>query len=227
MRPKYRVVVEEATYQADGPNSVLIGKPDVVVAEGQAKTTVPPNNLTVQTLPAAQPIAVTIPSPAVVRQGYLEIREIANDAVVTVLEVLSPVNKRNGKGRSEYLAKRDRVLSSSTHWVEIDLLRQWDPMPVVASALLSSDYRVLVSVSDRRPNADLHAFNIQDPIPVFSLPLAPSDSAPLIDLKGLIEQIYEQSGYDLVIDYRKDPKPRLSPNQLEWLNEWLVSKALR
>ena len=86
---------------------------------------------------------------------------------------------------------------------------------MVTTVNVQSDYRILVSASEQRPGADLYAFNIQDPIPVFSLPLAADDPVPSIDLKALIEQIYEQSGYDLVIDYRQDPKPQLLDEQLE------------
>ncbi|HAX87440.1 MAG TPA: hypothetical protein DCY91_14550, partial [Cyanobacteria bacterium UBA11370] len=36
---------------------------------------------------------------------------------------------------------------------------------------MESHYRILVSNSDRRPEADLYAFNLQDAIPSFLLPL--------------------------------------------------------
>ena len=62
--------------------------------------------------------------PEVVRQGYLEIRDVATSEVVTVMEVLSPTNKRPGEGQRTYEAKRQTVLASPTNLVEIDLLRQ-------------------------------------------------------------------------------------------------------
>jgi hypothetical protein len=55
-----------------------------------------------------------------VRQGYLEIREVTTKEVVTIIKLLSPVNKRPGKGRQSYENKRERILSSSTHLVEED-----------------------------------------------------------------------------------------------------------
>ncbi|NJR70731.1 MAG: DUF4058 family protein [Synechococcales cyanobacterium CRU_2_2] len=226
VRPKYRVVVEEATYQTEGRDSPLIGMPDVAVARGRGNASIPEGNIALQT-PLTQPISVRLPIPSIIQQGYLEIREIANDAVITVLEVLSPINKRRGKGRKDYLLKRETVLTSSTHWVEIDLLRQWEPMPIIASADIVSDYRILVSASEQRPRAELYAFNIQDPIPVVSLPLAPQEPMPTLDFNGLMAQIYEQSGYDLVLDYRQDPKPQLSEANLRWLDQWLRGKGLR
>ncbi|NEP55504.1 MAG: DUF4058 family protein [Symploca sp. SIO2G7] len=37
-------------------------------------------------------------------------REIATSEVVTAIEVLSPVNKRPGKGRTKYETKRQKIL---------------------------------------------------------------------------------------------------------------------
>ncbi len=73
---------------------------------------------------------VTLPMPLERRERYLEIREIATQRVLTVIEVRSPSNKQSGNGRRKYLAKRQAVLSSATHLIEIDLLRKGEPMPM-------------------------------------------------------------------------------------------------
>lgn len=41
--------------------------------------------------------------PEIVRRGYLEVREVGTRSVVTVIEILSSVNKRTGEGREMYL----------------------------------------------------------------------------------------------------------------------------
>lgn len=43
-----------------------------------------------------------------VQERYLEIREGSTGTVVTVLELLSPKNKRSGEGRNAYLQKRQQ-----------------------------------------------------------------------------------------------------------------------
>ncbi len=53
---------------------------------------------------------------------WLEIRD-RGGRIVTVIEVLSPANKREGQGRESYLAKQRDYLASSANLVEIDLLR--------------------------------------------------------------------------------------------------------
>jgi hypothetical protein len=64
--------------------------------------------------------------------------------VVTAIETLSPVNKRNGEGRITYLKKRQNILGSLTNLVEIDLLQSWEPMTVLNNSI-KSDYLVLVT----------------------------------------------------------------------------------
>jgi hypothetical protein len=50
--------------------------------------------------------------------------------VVTAIEILSPKNKRAGEGYNQYLNKRNQVLHSQSHLVEIDLLRGGEPPPM-------------------------------------------------------------------------------------------------
>ncbi len=122
--------------------------------------------------------------PEEVREGYLEIREVATGYVVTVMEVLSPTNKRTGVGRQAYETKRREVLSSPTHLVEIDLLRTGKPMPIL-NETQQTNYRILVGRGNRRPLAQLYAFNVRQEIPSFPLPLQTGDTEPLVDLQGL------------------------------------------
>src|SRR5271157_3233847 len=63
------------------------------------------------------------------RQRYLEIRDRRNRELVAVVELLSPVNKRPGPYRAQYLTKRSEILASPAHLVEIDLLRDGRAMP--------------------------------------------------------------------------------------------------
>ena len=219
LRPKYRVVVEEAIYQAEGQNSVLVGIPDVAVQKARRNQT-QPNQDFANGLAVPQPIVVDLPMPDVLRQGYLEIRDVATSEVVTVMEVLSPTNKRPGEGRRTYEAKRQTVLASPTNLVEIDLLRQW-PAIIQLPERMDTHYRILVSASVNRPQASLYAFDLQEPIPAFPLPLREEESEPIINLQGLLGDIYDQSGYDLVIDYNEEPAPPLGKKDAEWLVNWI------
>jgi len=164
LRPKYRVAVEKRVYQIIDENSILVGIPDVVVGRSLTNTEKEPSNIAVAA-PPKKPITVNIPILEEVREGYLEVREVGTREVVTVIEILSP-NKRTGEGRKAYESKRQQVLNSFTHLVEIDLLRGGEPMPILVNQI-KSDYRILVSRSESRPKAELYPFGLQEQIPAF------------------------------------------------------------
>jgi hypothetical protein len=80
---------------------------------------------------------------------------------------------------------------------------------------------------NRRPYADLYAFNLQNVIPSFPLPLCSGDNEPVIDLQVMLNQIYDISGYDLVVDYNKEAVPALSEADAIWADALLQEKGLR
>lgn len=224
LRPKYIVDIEERVYR-NTDDSVLVGIPDVAVKASQTTKKSDIGNIAVAS-PPVEPVTVNLPMPETVRESYLQVRDVATKEVVTVIEVLSPKNKRSGEGRKAYDKKRLRVLGSSTHLVEIDLLRAGEPMTILDHHI-QSDYRILVSRSTQRPKADLYAFNLKENIPKFPLPLREGDREPVVDLQELINGIYERASYDLVINYSKEPIPALSESDKIWVDEILKTQELR
>ncbi|MEC4819467.1 MAG: DUF4058 family protein [Scytonema sp. PMC 1069.18] len=225
LRPKYIVEIEERVYQTTREDALLVGIPDVAVQRQQNTTHLETTNVKVAS-PPAQAITVTVPMPETVRESYLEVREVTTREVVTVIELLSPKNKRAGEGRRAYEKKRQRVLGSFTNLVEIDLLRDGKPLPILYNDI-QSDYRILVSREEHRPKADLYAFNLPNPIPSFSLPLRSEDIEPFIDLQTLLRELYDRASYDLVIDYRQEAVPALKEVNAAWNDNWLRQQQLR
>lgn len=168
---------------------------------------------------------VVVEMPDIVRHRYLEIRSLRTGDVITVIEILSPVNKRR-IGRQKYESKRLEILESQTHLVEVDLLHEGQPMPVL-NYEQENHYRVLVSASGERPQAQLYPFNVQQPVPTFWVPLVVGDDAIAVELKPLLDEIYELSGYDLDVDYSQDPVPKWSASELAWIDKQLQSQQLR
>ena len=227
VRPNYRVAIEKRIYQitsTDWDNSLLAGIPDIAVNRQSAEPETQVSQVTIAP-PNVQPITVTLPMPEQVKQSYLEVRDLVTGQVVTAIEVLSPVNKRAGDGREAYLKKRRQILGSLTHLVEIDLLRGWRPMPMRGSQL-EVNYRILVSREAHRPQADLYAFNLREPIPEFSLPLRSDDTEPVVDLQTLLNQMYDRSGYDYVLNYNGQPNPSLSEEDSNWAKDLLQNQGL-
>jgi hypothetical protein len=81
-----------------------------------------------------------------------------------------------------------------------------DGMPLpVETGDIQSHYRILISRSQTRPISDLYPFNLGDRIPAFLLPLRSEDSEPILDLQSLLDELYDQLGYDHFIDYDRNP----------------------
>jgi len=224
LRPKYIVAVEVRVYETYGEN-LLVGIPDVTVQRQKNALNPTSTNVTVAA-PPAQPIMVEVPVAESIKQGYLEIRDVEKKEVVTVIEILSPVNKRPGEGREIYTTKRKKVLGSLTHLVEIDLLRSWQAMPFSSNGI-ESDYRILVCRSSRRPLAELYAFNLRDAIPKFPIPLRLEDEEPMLDLQSLLHNIYDVASYDLQINYNRECVPTLSETNAAWVDVVLREQGLR
>ncbi|NEQ51537.1 MAG: DUF4058 family protein [Leptolyngbya sp. SIO3F4] len=53
------------------------------------------------------------------------------------------------------------------------------------------------------------------------MPLQEIESDLIVDLQNLQGDIYDQSGYDLVIDYGEIPISALNEADSTWLSEWL------
>ncbi|MBF2065883.1 MAG: DUF4058 family protein [Calothrix sp. C42_A2020_038] len=213
--PNYHVSIEERVYTSVD-DLVLVGVADVAVASKTSKQT-----RATTTLKQAEPAKVRVPMPEEVTERFLEIKSTRTGEVVTVIEVLSPKNKRSKDGRQAYEKKRVNIFASNTNLVEIDLLRAGEPMLIFGGA--KDDYYILVSRGYHRPDADLYTFTVRDVVPAFPVPLKQGDIEPIVDLQQLLRDIYERARFDLVIDYSQPPKPPLSKEDAAWAWEILGS----
>jgi hypothetical protein len=155
----------------------------------------------------------------------VEIRDAANRQLVTAIEVLSLTNKR-GEGREEYLFKRRRILLSTAHLIEIDLLRQGQRVPM-REPLPAAPYFVYLSRAEHRPMTDVFPIASSDPLPVVPVPLLGDDPDVPLDLQAALGNIYDLLGYDLAIDYSRPPETPVPQEQEAWLESVLRTAGLR
>lgn len=222
---RYYIEVETRTYQADDATdeSVLVGIPDAAIfsrspTESEQLPLESETGIALQ----ARPMQVQVPLPQTVTERYLEVRELGTDAVVTVIEVLSPKNKRSGEGRTGYEQKRRRILGSNTHLIELDLLRAGKPMPM-HQVPVPTAYRLLISRATDRPTADLYGLTLQAPLPALPLPLLSAEIEPMIPLQAVFEGVYERARYRSRIDYTQPiPPPALSNVEQAWVETLLA-----
>jgi len=153
------------------------------------------------------------------------IRDVERKKMVTVLEILSPVNKQ-GPGRKKYLRKRQHILGSATHLVEIDLLRWGKRMPLDGK-YPSGASLVVLSRANRRPRAEVWSVPLDQPLPTVPVPLLRSDPDASLNLQEILTHVYDSGRFRLMIDYRRTPMIPLSEKDSEWADQILHSKGLR
>jgi hypothetical protein len=152
------------------------------------------------------------------REAFIEIFEDDPERrLVTCIEVLSPSNKRKkSKGRRLYLRKRQSLLLGTANFVEIDLLRGGERMPMLGT-WPDSPYTILVCREHRAPYCKVWPAHYREPLPTLPVPLLRPDRDIRIDLQPLIAGIYARSRYHLEIDYRKPLGPPLAEADAAWL----------
>jgi len=219
IRPRYLVKLEEQLFIHELPaaDRRFLGRGDVNIARREPSA-------------GGSQMALVAPAPAYGRivevvdiesHAYIEIRDRHGSELVTVIELLSPSNKRIGGDRDQYLAKRHRLLTSSTHLVEIDLLRGEARLPL--EGLPPCDYCVTVSRAQERPGVAIWPIQLRERLPIIPIPLKPQDPEAAVDLQALLHRVYDAAGYaDYIYDGAIDPP--LDGEAAAWANQ-LVSVA--
>jgi hypothetical protein len=218
VRPGYAVRLALSVYNDRVPAHELgILYPDVEVIRPQ-----PPANrmihetASVATI-AAAPLSIALTIATQVRQVSVEVRDVANNHLITSIEILSPSNKRE-PGLSAYLAKRDELRIANVHLLEIDLLRRgtrsWSVEQLPETAYLAALIRA------RHIRAEIWPIGLRERLPVLPVPLrAPDPDVPL-DLQAALETIYDEADYSLTLDYDAlPPDPAFTPDDIAWAAE--------
>ncbi len=127
LRPRYLALMTER-FVTEIPDGLAITtatlSPDVGVVE-HSSWVAGAARQSIATAPLH--LATVIPEP--VLHFSIEIRDRNDHRLVACIEVVSPTNKQ-GDGYLEYQRKRNRVLNSTAHLLEIDLLRQGQRIPM-------------------------------------------------------------------------------------------------
>ena len=198
--------------------------PDVSVVEHPRPTTLSHGTVAIAPAPLEALIAADLPE----KLTSVAIRTVEGDTLVTAIEILSFVNKRPGHAAYlTYRRKRQAILESTAHLLEIDLLRAGE-RPPLAEPLPEAPYFIVLSRAERRPVAEVWPLHLQDPLPVLPVPLLPPDPDVPLDLGRALATIYDRSGYDLRIDYTQSPPaPTLSVEDALWLEAHLQKVGKR
>src|ERR1700745_3510196 len=107
-------------------------------------------------------------------EEYIEIRQRSDGRLVTMVDVVSPSNKRTDCGRDAYLQKRREGRGGGASLVEIDLVIQGQPMLEYSrEGLPDWDYAVTVTRSTQPERYEIYTATLQKRLPRFRPALAP------------------------------------------------------
>ncbi|HEX9374322.1 MAG TPA: DUF4058 family protein [Roseiflexaceae bacterium] len=223
LRPRYAALPVERMV-LDTPDDISVTTvdiyPDIGVVESPEQSR---SYEEATTLVAPLQLATVIPKR--IPHVSIEIRDTKRRRLVTAIEMLSLTNKR-GRGREEYLAKRRRVLLSTVHLLEIDLLRRGQRVPM-EQPLPNAPYFVFLNRVEKRPISDVWPIALDQPLPKVPLPLLPGDADVELDLQAAFDSVYDILSYDTLIDYLQLPDIPLDEEAQAWANQRLREAGLR
>ena len=233
--PALRARNDESVWieQDDGHDEVYrrIAKPDVFVVEDRpadAGAAV----MEAATLPARRVEPVTLsfrPNPPVHR--WVQIVDASDgNRVVTVIEVLSPSNKRAGDLNDLYRRKLEDYADAGVSLVEIDLLRGSRQHLAVRTEIVPRARRAAYYACVRRGWAanewKVYPMSLREPLPAIPVPLRRGDKAVWLELQPLIDRAYAAGAYDRT-DYAKPARPPLRGEDAAWADALLREAGRR
>jgi hypothetical protein len=219
LRPRYVARLEVYVVQDTMPQSEIgIMYPDVEVAmvtagreqqqrvsslpvasdEGDVSVAVEPRSRTKITP------SLLIPTPIEVRVVTVEVRDAAHNKLVTCIEILSPINKRE-PGLTAYLQKRQRLYAGGVHLLEIDLLRR-GTRPFLHPRIPDTPYCVTLTRA-REGHTEVWPISLHQMLPTVAVPLRHPDPDAPLDLAHALAEVYDEAAYELSIDYNQPPPP--------------------
>ncbi len=196
-------------------------RPEVSIWQTQARETIAPYTTLAPMLVETE-IEFLVP----LELMRVEMYKVGSEQVVTVIEILSPVNKLpSHEAHAAYLEKRRKFLSSPVHFIEIDFLRA-GKRPPLAKPVPPAPYYIMLSRAQRRPIVQVWCIQLKDKLPVLPIPLLYPDPDVELDLNGLVASVYERGAYGAQIDYREPvPPPRLADEEQGFVNQLLQQRV--
>jgi hypothetical protein len=200
--------------------NVLLGESDGYVTGPQE-----PAAAAAQARPSTAPATLVWPVRRRAGNRFVRVVDAKRRRVVTVLEIVSPANKR-GSYRRAYRRKRNEYLARGVNFVEFDFLRSGRRLPLGLPKPPSSDYYILVYRSAEPPQGGFWPLSVRDPLPPVPVPLDRGMPDTILNIRACMDCVYDESRFAEEIDYSQPPSPPLSQPEANWARELLVSKGL-
>lgn len=196
-------------------------RPDVAIVDTPRESGAQPQTDSAIASPPTERRKILVKSPEKLRRVLIRMTD--SDELVTIIEILSPSNKRS-QGLADYQQKRYTILMSDVHFVEIDLLRGGTRPGEEVVTAEPYDYATVVNRAGPERISEIWRSALNEPLPSIPIPLRYPDKDIVLDINRVIELIYTRYGFSKLIDYGEPiPKPNLRPDVAEW---WEAQKDL-
>jgi hypothetical protein len=208
LAPKYVTVVERRVYLEHVFDELSVFQPDVRISRAEVPHQPALARSQTANLTTIEPEYYAAPLPEERHEPFLEIRDAEGNEVVTVIELLSPTNKARGSdGHQIYHEKREQFLLSRVNLVEVDLLRS-GARPATTRPLPEwVDYCAMVHRGKHRGRIEVYHWKLAERMPSIPVPLANGDPDARLDLQAAFEAVYDASGYQFYLKYRRPLQP--------------------
>ena len=156
------------------------------------------------------------------KEDFIEVRQRGDGKLVTLVDIVSPVNRTTAEGRQAYLDTRKDARGGGSNLVEIDLVLQGQPMLDYSRENLPEwDFAVTVTRSAQPERHEIYTATLAKRLPRFRLPLAADDRDTVFDLHTAFSRCYDQAGFGPRIDYTRDPATKLTDAHRAYLEQLL------
>lgn len=153
--------------------------------------------------------------------------ECGIDNTVTVIEFVSPANKRP-PGLDQFCEMRARLVAAGVNFVEIDLVRAGDWKALLRTHRCPpenvSTYRACVRVHGKPGDVGYYSIPLRERLPSIGIPLWPEDPQVHLELQPLVDSAYLTGRYSSRLDYRQPLEIPFDPEDAAWVEKRLRSR---
>jgi hypothetical protein len=186
----------------------------------------------------SESVEVSVSTDELGRHVYVEIRDSRRGhRLITLIEIVSPANKRPGPDREAYLKKHREVYQSDASLIELDLLRSGERLSdnlhlvrAIEDLQPSPDYLVLVNRAWLRTGQvswQIFPIGMRDMLPCIPVPLREDEPEVPLDLQYVFNRAYDSGPYRRgAIDYTQPSVPPLSDDDAAWAHRALHEQGL-
>lgn len=185
----------------------------------------------------SESIELVVPSEEA-QHRFVEVRDPRRrHRLVTLIEIVSPSNKRRGVDRQEYLRKHGEVYDSDASIIELDLLRGGERIlhsihiiNAVEERQPPPDYVVLINRAWRRTEevyCQVFPIALREMLPVILVPLREGEAEVPLDLQYVFNHVYDRGPYLRgAVDYTEPPNPPLRAENAAWAAQLLRERGI-